>query len=75
MKTILHFNLEREHLDSEEATVFPPPFFSRLQIKLLLLKQTKDSMCLYNNDGVFLFITTLSSSSAFTMLKHTQRTV
>lgn len=43
MKTILHFNPEREHVDSEEATVF---FFSFVtaEIKLLLLKQT-ESLC------------------------------
>lgn len=38
MKTILHFNPEREHLDSEEATVFFS-LLSQLKIKLLLLKQ------------------------------------
>lgn len=34
MKTILHFNPEREHLD-------PPSPLSQLKIKLLLLKQTR----------------------------------
>lgn len=46
VKTILHFNPEREHLDSEEATVFFP--LSQLKIKLLLLKQTNCVCSLMN---------------------------
>lgn len=42
VKTILHFNPEREHLDFEEVTVFFFCFLlSQLKIKLLLLKQTQ----------------------------------
>lgn len=42
-KIILHFNPERKHLDSEEATVFFL-LLSQLKIKLLLHKQT-ESVC------------------------------
>lgn len=64
VKTILHFNPEREHLDSEEATVF---FFllSQLKIKLLLLKQPN---CVCSLMNIFVSCSSISLTKTATVL-------
>lgn len=68
VKTILHFNPEREHLDSEEATVFFP--FVTAKNKTVASKRNK--LCLFINEyisqSLFHFIDKNSHSFVINLL-------